>query len=213
LLLKADFKRGLDMQHDHERHSLCSPKHASRRDFHRLTVSLLSLSAGLGFFAVHTRQATAGPAVQKEWARCQYCNTMFFNGYPEKGRCPASDHGHRSVRGDFTNYHLVFDDSTGPGQGDWRFCSKCCALFFNGYAAKGNCAVDNGPHEAAGYNFFLYHDRPPMLDEEDRWRFCEKCFALFYNAVEAKETSVCPGGGRHKMAGFMFIVGRIKPTW
>ena len=199
------------MPQDHERHS--SAKHASRRDFHRLTVSLLSLSVGLGILGLDARQATAEPPIQKKWARCQYCNMMFFNGYHEKGACPASDHGHRSVPGDFTNYHLVYDDSTGPGQGDWRFCRKCCVLFFNGYPQKGNCALDNGSHEAAGYNFFLYHDRRPMLDEEDRWRFCDKCFSLFYNASDARETSVCPAGGRHNKAGYMFVVGRKKPTW
>lgn len=201
------------MQHCDGRHA-CSTRHAtSRRDFHRLTASLLALSAGLGVIGVHSHQAMAEPPIQKKWARCKYCNMMFFNGYPDKGSCPASDQGHESVSGDFTDYHLVFDDSTGPGQGDWRFCRKCCALFYNGYASKGTCARDNGAHEAAGYNFFLYHDRRPLFDEEDRWRFCDKCFALFYNASETRETSVCPAGSPHRKAGFAFVVGRIKPTW
>ena len=44
-------------------------------------------------------------------------------------------------------------------QASWRFCSKCNALFFDGYQAKGNCPGGGG-HVAAGYDFVLPTDDP-----------------------------------------------------
>src|SRR3954463_10081553 len=63
-------------------------------------------------------------------------------------------------------------------QGDWRFCHKCQALFFNGYAGKGVCAAGGG-HEAAGYYFVLFYDVPGPGQPD--WRFCRKCQALFFD--------------------------------
>ena len=77
------------------------------------------------------------------------------------------------------------------------------ALFFNGYSAKGVCPAGGG-HQAAGYNFFLFHDRRPSGKEEDLWRFCNKCQVLFY--TQASETSVCAASGRHVAAGYKFLL-------
>jgi hypothetical protein len=35
----------------------------------------------------------ATPNAQANWRFCQKCNTMFYDGYPDKGTCPA-DGGH-----------------------------------------------------------------------------------------------------------------------
>ena len=37
---------------------------------------------------------------------------------------------------------------------DWRFCTKCHAMFFDGEARKGPCAA-GGEHAAMGFNFVL----------------------------------------------------------
>lgn len=42
-------------------------------------------------------------------------------------------------------------------QDNWRYCDKCHAKFFDGYADKGRCPSGGG-HHAQGYNFVLrYH--------------------------------------------------------
>jgi hypothetical protein len=88
---------------------------------------------------------------QKEWRYCQKCSTMFFDGYPDKGVCPAGG-GHFAAGFNFVVPH----DVTAPEQAqkDWRYCHKCHSLFFDGYADKGSCAAGGG-HAAAGFNFVL----------------------------------------------------------
>jgi hypothetical protein len=169
----------------------------SRRRFCAHVAFAVGLPHARGAFPA---SAIAAPT-QNNWRRCQKCNGLFFNGYADKGRCPAGG-GHAVFgRGD---YLVVYDDSTGPGQGDWRFCTKCKTLFFNGYPAKGVCAADRGGHTAAGYNFFLAHDRRPTGREDAYWRFCNKCMGLFYN--NAPGSSVCPQGGRHVAQGYQFVL-------
>ena len=174
----------------------------TRRNFLSETVSLIAIGATATFFSGAVPElALAAPPTQDNWRRCKKCNELFWNGYSNKGRCPAG--GVHAVFGRF-NYALVFDDSTGPGQGDWRFCTKCKALFFNGYPSKGVCPA-GASHKAAGYNFFLSHDRNSTGNEESGWRFCNKCQALFFN--REPEMSVCPAGDSHVAAGYKFVLG------
>jgi len=39
---------------------------------------------------------------------------------------------------------------------------------------------------------------------QSNWRFCQKCQALFFDGYSAK--GVCPAGGGHSAAGFMFVL-------
>lgn len=155
--------------------------------------------------------AQAFPPCQGRWAHCVNCNLFYFDGYTDNGRCPA--HGTPSTQphvaekraGSVKPYYIAYDDSTGPGQGDWRYCRKCKVLFFNGYPQKGLCPRDGQGHEAAGYNFFLYHDRTARVHEEAGWRFCVRCQALFQARANR---SGCPADGKaHQAAGYLFLVG------
>jgi hypothetical protein len=180
----------------------------------RLTRRAL-LGRGLRLFAVGAAAALVGGSaphlafgapVQGDWRRCSKCNQLFFDGYADKGRCSAGG-GHAAGP---REYLLTYDDSTGPGQGDWRYCSRCKTLFFNGYSAKGVCPRDGGSHLAAGYNFFLPHDRRAGTHEEESWRYCGQCQALYFSAAAP---SACPKGGTHVAAGYLFVLalagGRI----
>jgi hypothetical protein len=71
-----------------------------------------------------------------------------------------------------------------PQQNDWRYCQKCHAMFFDGYASKGSCPA-GGPHEAAGFNFGLPHDVPEQ-ESQTAWRFCQKCSLMFYDGYAQK---------------------------
>lgn len=53
---------------------------------------------------------------------------------------------------------LPFEPTNAQGQRDWRFCGKCFALFFDGYAEKGVCPKDGTEHSVVGYNFLLPHN-------------------------------------------------------
>jgi hypothetical protein len=52
------------------------------------------------------------------------------------------------------------------GQGAWRFCSKCRALFWNGHKDRKGVCPSGGSHVAQGLTFFLPHDRPIRPKEE-----------------------------------------------
>ncbi len=195
--------------------SHCEPYEAvSRRQLLKTTI-LTSLSAGLALsFDANISRVFAMPPCQFDWAHCANCDTLFFNGDRKfKGRCAAfgvpATKPHVPVQSSDRKYYLAFDDSTGTGQGDWRFCGNCGELFFNGFPDHGVCPRDGKPHVAAGFNFFLFHDRRPDIQEEPGWRFCTKCKALF---KESSNISGCPADGkRHNADGFHFVVG-LKAT-
>jgi hypothetical protein len=93
---------------------------------------------------------------QTNWRCCRYCQTMFYNGYQTKGRCPV---GRGHVADTTFQYVLPHDvPGTSTAQTEWRFCNKCFAMFYNGYPNKGRCPAGDG-HVAQGYNFVLPHVR------------------------------------------------------
>jgi hypothetical protein len=184
-----------------------------RRELLLRSASLFALTiGGAALVDSAVSPACAAPS-QDNWGHCGNCNLLFFNGGQTKGRCPAfgvpakNAHVAAKLGSTLKRYQVTYDDSTGSGQGDWRFCTKCSVLFFNGYPEKGVCAEDKGGHAAAGYNFFLYHDRSPSLDEEDGWRYCGNCHALF--TTKFPGAVGCPATGKgHVAAGYKFVVGR-----
>lgn len=183
-----------------------------RRDVLVRTANLLSLGVAAAALAVGTANAAA--PVQDDWAQCVNCSALFFNGdRRNKGHCPAagvpSTLAHVGERGDFKKYQVTHDDSGGPGQSDWRFCRKCSALFFDGFADKGVCAADKRGHEAAGLNFALYHNRRPGIDEEAGWRFCTGCHVLFNIGSNSKAGCAATGKAhRADPTSFQFVVGK-----
>jgi hypothetical protein len=137
---------------------------------------------------------------QRDWRFCHKCNLLFFDGFPEKGSCPAG--GSHEAAG--FNFELPHDVPENPNQqGAWRFCRKCSAMFFDGFPDKGLCAQGGG-HEAAGFVFVVPHDVPGTEVAQASWRFCGKCHAMFFDGFPTK--GVCPAGGGHGAAGFVFVL-------
>lgn len=134
---------------------------------------------------------------QAAWRFCAKCHTMFFDGYPTKGQCPAGG-GHAAAGWMFYLPH----EHAGPlgGQEQWRFCDKCFSMFWNGDPNNlGRCPA-GGSHNAQGYNFFLPHDHNGP--GQDQWRFCDKCRVMFWNGEANK--GMCTAGGGHNAQGFNF---------
>ena len=145
--------------------------------------------------------AGASAATQDAWRYCRKCHLMFYDGYPDKGRCAAGD-GHLAQG---FNFILPYDVPETPlAQSAWRYCEKCHAMFFDGFADKGVCAGGGG-HVAEGFRFVLPHDVPPRGAVQAAWRYCEKCHAMFFDGYSDKGR--CPAGGGHTAAGFDFVLG------
>ena len=88
-------------------------------------------------------------------------------------------------------------------QENWRFCQKCEAMFFDGYADKGLCPGGGG-HLAQGYNFNLPYGLPESITAQDSWRCCSKCHEMFYDGYADK--GHCMGGGGHLAQGYNFTL-------
>ncbi len=109
----------------------------------------------------------------------------------------------RSLRfmGDGGDYTLTFQ-ARNRGQAAWRFCAKCHTLFFDGDPTgnKGVCPAGGG-HAAAGFVFYLPHDRPGPLGGQ-LTHHCMNCFAMFQKFLSLGGAvpihDICPAGGRHK---------------
>jgi hypothetical protein len=142
-------------------------------------------------------------SAQDGWRFCNKCNTMFFDGFPDKGRCVGGA-GHRA---EGHNFFLPFDvPPSDMEQTSWRFCKKCEVLFFDGFPNnKGRCQ-GGGAHEPQGFVFVLPHDIIEQPQRQLNWRFCGKCSSMFYDGRPDKGS--CVGGGGHQAEGFNFCLSR-----
>ncbi len=135
---------------------------------------------------------------QAAWRFCFRCHTMFFDGSPGKGVCPAGG-GHSAAGWMFFLPHE--HASPHGGQDMWRFCNRCFCMYWSGDPGgnQGRCPT-GGAHTAQGYMFFLPHDHGGP--GQDQWRFCNKCFVMFWNGEANK--GLCAVGGGHNAQGSNF---------
>ena len=175
------------------------PRDVSRRNFLDRMVRL-SATGATATFIVGASSRTLEAATQDNWRLCSKCSAQFFNGYPQKGRCPAG--GGHAAQG--FNFVLPYDVPESPqAQGAWRFCNKCNELFFGADPQTGACPTGGG-HVAQGFNFVLPHDVPESRVAQPGWRFCCKCNAMYFDGNRSKGR--CPVGGGHLAQGFNFVL-------
>ncbi len=90
---------------------------------------------------------------QGAWRFCNRCFGMFFDGFERKGTCPAGGAHQPDRKFNFVLPHDV-QESFPQTQTNWRFCSNCFGMFFDGSTAKGRCPA-GGVHVAQGFVFVL----------------------------------------------------------
>ncbi|MGC5173255.1 hypothetical protein ACPW96_22415 [Micromonospora sp. DT81.3] len=114
----------------------------------------------MGFQFEIPARATPSSTAQDRWRFCGTCWAMYFDGFPQKGVCPGSGRGHTRETRFRHNFALPHDvPETPTAQRQWRFCSKCNVMFYDGFEGKGRCTAGNG-HVAQGHDFVLPHLRP-----------------------------------------------------
>ncbi|HWW48572.1 MAG TPA: hypothetical protein VNZ94_12110 [Xanthobacteraceae bacterium] len=177
----------------------------SRRRFLREGQGLFVAAATPPALLMLADRAAGQTGDQADWRYCAKCHQMFFDGYPQKGRCAAGG-GHEAIGFNFRPHFDAARARPDQWQFDWRYCNKCSVMFFDGYPNKGRCAAGGG-HAAQGYMFGLAYTNeskrtPPPGQNQNAWRFCGKCSALFYDGYPNK--GVCPAGGGHAAAGWTF---------
>lgn len=113
-----------------------------------------------------------------------------------------------------SNFSLSYDLPENPThQSNWRYCTKCQSMFFNGLVGKGHCPA-GGAHVADGYTFTLSHDVVATQQAQAEWRYCKNCALMFYNGLSTK--GVCaahmvpgprgPVHGGHVADGYKFVL-------
>ena len=182
----------------------------SRRRFLKGGMSLW-IVGGLGVTTWKTAALAApipygGDKGQKNWRGCNKCSGLFYDGVPQKGRCPAGG-GH--VAQGF-NFELPFNTpAERDTQDNWRFCNKCSGMFYDGFSKTGTWGTcpAGGSHVAQGYNFVLHHDTAAGAIAQNNWRACNKCSGMFYDGFSKTGTwGTCPAGGSHVAQGYNFVL-------
>jgi hypothetical protein len=173
--------------------------HIWRRDVLKAGFGVTTAAAGATMLGKPNSVFSAPPA-QRDWRFCRKCQTMYFDGFPNKGRCAAG--GSHEAAG--FNFVLEHDQPERPNaQANWRYCGKCQSMFFNGSPNKGACAAGGG-HAASGFNFVLPHDVAETPATQKNWRFCRKCQAMYFDGFPNKGR--CAASGAHEAAGFNFVL-------
>jgi hypothetical protein len=83
-------------------------------------------------------------------------------------------------------------------QGKWWYCFKCNAIFFSQTGTDGTCPYDYGPHERAGYEFYLPNreEGANLGSGQSDWHICGNCNGLCF-APNMVPTGSCPARQRY----------------
>ena len=127
---------------------------------------------GLGYDYLLSHDVPPNASQQGEWRACGKCQSIFWNGFNDKGKCPAGGSHERSAAS--FDYILPYGiPAVASRQDAWRFCSKCYVLFYDGFPDKGGCAAGGGhaARKGLGYEYVLSYigaaapqQLPPQLD-------------------------------------------------
>lgn len=89
-----------------------------------------------------------------------------------------------------------------PYQSNWRRCSSCSQLFYNGSHDKGACPSGGSHDGSRSYDYCVPYDTSETLWAQEEWRHCGKCHTMFHNGVSVK--GGCTSGGKHHADRFKF---------
>jgi len=146
--------------------------------------------------------ARASAQSQDLWTFCAFCRCMYY-GYTASrgyGTCSASGGAH-DYTGASLNY--IFDVNGGGGQSGWRWCNKCCVMFYGGSGTTGGvCAYDGASHTGSSYNYHVYYepDHRPVGAYQEGWRYCTSCAALAWKTNGSFYVE-CPATGHYHTLG------------
>jgi hypothetical protein len=97
-------------------------------------------------------------------------------------------------------------------QNNWRFCSRCFTMFYNGALGEAGACPAGGSHLAQGMLFTMHYEDAPRdpASYQYSWRYCEKCRAMFFDGGPSK--GHCPAGGGHVSQGLNFGLDLRSPA-
>ena len=136
---------------------------------------------------------------QENCSWCNQCQGLFLPHFSTSnipfGVCPgAASAGGPHIDTDSGNYVLA---TSGGGQTDWAFCTRCNGLFFSGNNTLGVCPAGGGGHHngTASTNYTLATSGGLQSD----WKWCKNCQGLFFPGNNT--SGVCPAAAGGHNAG------------
>jgi hypothetical protein len=140
-----------------------------------------------------------GGLVQREvdWRCCRHCLSLYYNGFPQNGRC--ANGGEHDAGGSW-DFVLPYGVATSSNlQNDWRSCRHCLSLYYNGFPQNGRCANGGEQHAGGSWDYVLPHGVATSSSLQNDWRSCRHCLSLYYNGF--LQNGRCANGGEHDAGG------------
>jgi hypothetical protein len=79
------------------------------------------------------------------------------------------------------------------GQYEWRYCSRCKGMYYNGQqAGNGVCPAGGAHNPNLSGDYYLLHDHSADSTAQNGWAYCRKCHGLAWGG----SPGVCPAPGR-----------------
>jgi len=96
--------------------------------------------------------------------------------------------------GNHNHARFAIVEKTDPkpgGQADWRACSKCQGMFFDGFQGKGVCPKGDGHDSSGSFAYMMIFNSKPSSHVQVGWAACPNCQGMHFGAGR------CPAGGQH----------------
>ncbi len=104
------------------------------------------ISSGSGNYSL--KFTADGGGGQDGWRWCHQCEGMRFHTPNRAGRC-TNGGGHSTAGSGLYRLENSGSNDGAGGQSNWRWCSKCEGLWFNGHPGYGKCPTGGG-HISSG---------------------------------------------------------------
>lgn len=124
---------------------------------------------------------------QDGWYWCNKCQGLIFQSSPFSPPPPCPKGGSHDATGS-GGYLVNNNDPSDPGQHGWRWCNKCCALWYSGGGA-GFCAAGGG-HSDVGSGDYSLSQNITVPNTQSGWRWCNKCQMLTF--AGGSQLGTCP---------------------
>jgi hypothetical protein len=98
------------------------------------------------------------------------------------------------------------------GQSNWKWCSKCQAMFYPGVVSSAPCAAGGQHFQPDKRDYSLALNTSAGTPSQDNWRWCKKCQSLNYAGNPA---GPCAGTGTHDNSGsgnYALRTGAFSPV-
>ncbi len=136
------------------------------------------------------------------------------NGYTRRRALGLAGRGALATTAAVAGLLTVYQTPAAAAQSNWKFCRRCCGLWFSGNNTRGGCPAGNlfdGGHHLDGSGNYVLKVQADGGAGQDGWRWCAQCQGLYFglNAGQGicpADASLTPGPGHYPISNPSFGV-------